>query len=105
MTTYQTRSKYTSNLVGISARRNKHQKRKIPSDLSSGIFITFNNINFSLARQEALATDTIKIGATDYPRLVLWSIEDLFEDQMPNIPVLADPYTGWPAQGLMFGDQ
>ena len=38
----------------------------------------------------------------NYPRLVLWSIEDLFDGQMPNIPVLADPYTGQPAQGLMF---
>ena len=73
------------------------------SPAAIGIYITLDRVTSNAARQEALAAGTIKIGATDYPRLVLWSIEDLFEDQMPNIPVLADPYTGQPAQGLMFG--
>ncbi len=75
------------------------------SPAAIGIYITLDRVTSNAARREALAAGTIKIGATDYPRLVLWSIEDLFDGQMPNIPVLADPYTGQPAQGLMFGDQ
>ena len=67
-----------------------------------GIYITLDRVTSRTARQEARAAGTVKIGATEYPRMVLWSIEDLFEGQMPNIPVLTDPYTGAPAQGLMF---
>ena len=73
------------------------------SPAAIGIYITLDRVTSNAARQEALAAGTVKIGATDYPRMVLWSIEDLFEEQMPNIPVLTDPYTGQPAQGLMFG--
>ena len=43
----------------------------------------------------------LKLGATEYPRAQLWSIQDYFDNRMPMLPALADPYTGKPVQGSL----
>ena len=37
---------------------------------------------------------TIEIGARKYPKLQLWSVEELLEGTWPSLPDMADPYTG-----------
>ena len=36
----------------------------------------------------------VRVGDHFYDRLQLWSIADYFDQRMPNLPVLTDPYTG-----------
>ncbi len=59
-----------------------------------GIYITLDPITSSDARAEAMSSGNISVGAFQYPRVQLWSIRDYFGDKMPNMPPLADPYTG-----------
>ncbi len=43
-----------------------------------------------------------RVGARDYPRIQLWSVEDCFDGRPPDLPPLADPYTGAPLRANMF---
>ena len=52
------------------------------------------------AQVERLGMSTI--GATQYPRLQFWSAEEYFEGIMPQLPPMADPYTGKSVQLDMF---
>ena len=36
----------------------------------------------------------IEVGAKRYPKLQLWSVEDLLDGHLPDLPDMADPYTG-----------
>lgn len=59
-----------------------------------GIYITLNKTTSRNARAEATHAGEMKIGAKSYPKVQLWSIEELFDDREPILPPLADPYTG-----------
>ena len=41
---------------------------------------------------------TYSLGATAYPRLQFWSAEEHLEGIRPNLPAMADPYTGMAVQ-------
>ena len=61
---------------------------------AAGIYITFRKVNTRGARQAAAELGTIEVGARSYPKLQLWSIEELLAGTNPNLPDMADPYTG-----------
>ncbi len=61
---------------------------------AAGIFITTDTVASSTARAEASQQGEISVGASRYPRVQLWSIADFFERRYPQLPSLADPYTG-----------
>ena len=61
---------------------------------AAGIYITLRKVNTKSARQAAAEMGTIEIGARVYPRLQLWSVEELLEGKWPSLPDMADPYTG-----------
>lgn len=68
-----------------------------------GYFITLHPVTSRSARQEAAAMGDVAIGASRYPRLALWSIEEYFEGRMPAMPPMCNPYTGETlAQGELF---
>ena len=61
---------------------------------AAGVYITLRKITTSGARQAAAEMGTIEIGARQYPKLQLWSVEELLEGILPTLPDMADPYTG-----------
>ena len=67
-----------------------------------GVYITLNPITSHDARVEAIRRGNIKFGASSYQRAQLWSIYDYFNGKYPNIPPLADPYTGKAMQPSLF---
>lgn len=70
-----------------------------------GVFITVSQVHSREARAECARQGQVSFGAYNYPKVQLWSIEDLFEEnpRLPSLPPLADPYTGRPMQGRLGG--
>ena len=63
-----------------------------------GLYTTVEPIRAAGARTEATHRGFLTLGASQYPRAQLWSIQDYFDNRMPDLPALADPYTGKPLQ-------
>ena len=61
---------------------------------AAGVYITLRKVTTRGARQAVAEMGTIEIGARQYPKLQLWSIEELLEGTWPSLPDMADPYTG-----------
>ena len=66
-----------------------------------GVYATVTPIRAPGAHAEVTKRGKLRLGATQYPRAQLWSIHDYFDDRMPVLPALADPYTGKPVQGSL----
>jgi len=69
-----------------------------------GIFATLRPVNSPNAKAEAKSAGYIQIGANRYPKAQLWSIADYFQERLPVLPPLADPYTGKAMQYDMFAN-
>ena len=67
-------------------------------DAALGVYITLENVNSPNARAEAQGMGKVRVGASEFPRVQLWSIHDYFDDRSPLLPAMADPYTGKPMQ-------
>ena len=63
-----------------------------------GVYTTVEPVSAAGAHVEMAKRGKIRLGATEYPRAQLWSMHDYFDDRMPDLPALADPYTGKPVQ-------
>ena len=61
---------------------------------AAGVYITLRKVITRGARQAATEMGTITIGTRQYPKLQLWSVEELLEGKLPRLPDMADPYTG-----------
>ena len=61
---------------------------------AAGVYITLEKVTTRGARQAVAEMGTIQIGARTYPKLQLWSVEELLEGTWPTLPDMADPYTG-----------
>lgn len=62
-----------------------------------GVFITLYALQGIQRRNAEAAAEKageLRIGASIFPRAQLWSIEDYFAGKMPELPAMADPYTG-----------
>ena len=71
---------------------------------TAGIFITLERVKTARDRAAAVGRGSYAVGATDYPRLQFWSFEDYLDGIRPNLPAMADPYTGKAAQtGIFMG--
>ena len=66
-----------------------------------GLYTTVEPIRAAGARTEVTHKGFLTLGASQYPRAQLWSIEAYFNNSMPQLPALADPYTGKPVQGSL----
>ena len=66
-----------------------------------GVYTTVEPIRAAGAHAEAARRGNLRLGATEYPRAQLWSMRDYFDDRMPLLPALADPYTGKPVQSSL----
>ncbi len=58
----------------------------------------------SRAASEAVAnTGRIRVAGYPYRRTQLWPISDYFDERLPAMPIMADPYSGKPLeQGSLF---
>ena len=63
---------------------------------SMGVFISLDPVTSPQAKRIAASKGQVRVGMFKYPALQLWSMEDYFNGVMPNLPPLADPYTGKP---------
>ena len=63
-------------------------------DASMGIFITLDRITSANARADAASKGILRLGAQEYPAVQLWSIRDYFDNRLPSLPTMADPFTG-----------
>ena len=70
-------------------------------EAACGVYITLDRATSPRARREAAGKGTLRIGASEFPRVQLWSIAEHFQGRQPELPVLNDPYTGAPAQLTM----
>ncbi len=61
-----------------------------------GIFLTIDPVTTTAAKKEVASTGRIRIGANEFRRIQLWSISEFFENRMPDMPIMNDPYTGKP---------
>lgn len=59
-----------------------------------GVFITLDRVTSRNALAEAREAGDMTIGANRYPKVQLWSIAAYFDNREPNLPPLADPFTG-----------
>ena len=62
-------------------------------DAAMGVFITLDLVSKKW-QAEASGAGTVRIGASTFPRVQCWSVREYFNDSLPKIPPLADPYTG-----------
>ena len=65
---------------------------------AAGVYITLDRGGSDTALAEARAKGEIIVGASSYPRVQVWSIADYFDGRFPQLPTLADPYTGKPVE-------
>ena len=61
---------------------------------SMGIFITIDRVASANTRADAASKGALMVGAQEYPALQLWSITDYFDNRLPVLPTMADPFTG-----------
>ena len=66
-----------------------------------GIFITMDKVNSAQAREDMIRKGSIKIGASEYPRIQCWSIAEHFEGIAPKLPPMRDPRTGEQMEGKL----
>ena len=68
-----------------------------------GCYITLDPVKTKAARMEVANAGKISVSGYPYPRMQLWPISDYFDQRMPTLPVMNDPYSGKPmAQGRLF---
>ena len=70
-----------------------------------GIYITVDRVTSASALAEAREAGYFTLGANDYPKVQLWSMADFFDHRKPDLPSLADPFTGKPMQSDMLRDR
>ena len=70
-------------------------------DAALGLYITLDRVASRSARAEAAGAGTIQFGTSTYPKVQLWSIEQWFAGERPDLPAMADPYTGKPMVGSL----
>ena len=66
-----------------------------------GLFITLDPVASRAARVEAAGAGTVEFGTSSYPQVQLWSVAEWFAGERPDLPALADPYTGKPMVGSL----
>ena len=65
---------------------------------SVGVFITLKKWDTPTVHKCIANAGKLLQGASEYDRLVMWSVEEYFAGQKPNLPALANPRTGKPLQ-------
>ena len=59
-----------------------------------GVFITLDSVTSPEALKEVAKQGKVKIGAGEFNKVQLWSIQDLYEGKEVSLPTMFDPYSG-----------
>lgn len=59
-----------------------------------GYFVTLDPFTTSAARQAVADVGKVRVHGQEYRRMQLWSIQDYFENRLPRMPIMMNPYTG-----------
>ena len=59
-----------------------------------GCYVTLKPVKTKSAKMEMINTGKIQVGISSYPRMQTWSIQEYFDDRLPRLPTMNDPYTG-----------
>ena len=65
-----------------------------------GCYVTLDPVTTLAARTEIANTGKISVSGYKYPRMQVWPICDYFDERMPSLPIMNDPYTGKPMNQL-----
>lgn len=70
-----------------------------------GCFVTLSDVDSAHARAEAANVGSIIVSGQQYRRMQIWPISQYFQQKLPNLPIMTDPYSGKPLdQGLLFSE-
>ena len=68
-----------------------------------GCYVTLEPVSTPASKAEIANTGKISVAGYPYPRMQLWPISHYFDQRLPNMPIMNDPYSGKPmTQGLLF---
>lgn len=68
-----------------------------------GCYVTLDPVMTKAATAEIVNTGKISVSGYPYPRMQIWPVAHYFEQRLPNLPIMNDPYTGKPMdQGTLF---
>ncbi len=68
-----------------------------------GYFVTLEPVQTKAAKKAVANTGRIRVAGYPYRRTHLWPISDYFDERLPPMPIMADPYSGKPLdQGSLF---
>lgn len=61
-----------------------------------GCYVVMNRPSSKQARSEVAEKGIVNILGQEYRRMHIWSIQEYFDDRLPQLPVMVNPYTGDP---------
>ena len=68
-----------------------------------GCFVTLDSPGTAASRTEVVNMGKIAVSGYQYPRMQVWPISHYFEQRLPPMPIMNDPYSGKPlVQGTLF---
>ena len=68
-----------------------------------GYFVTLEAVRSRAAKEAVANTGRVSVSGYPYRRMQLWPISDYFDERLPAMPIMADPYSGKPLeQGSLF---
>ena len=68
-----------------------------------GCYVTLDPISTPASKIEIANTGKISVAGYLYPRVQLWPISHYFDQRLPDMPIMNDPYSGKPLrQGTLF---
>ena len=68
-----------------------------------GCYVTLDPVTTKAATTEIVNTGKISVAGYPYPRMQIWPVASYFEQRLPNLPIMNDPYSGKPlTQGTLF---
>ena len=63
---------------------------------SAGCYITLDRVETAEARSVAAGAGKVRVSGREYRRMHLWPIRDYFDEILPQLPMMTNPYTGKP---------
>lgn len=68
-----------------------------------GCYVTLEPVSTPASKIEIANAGKISVAGYPYPRMQLWPISHYFDQRLPSMPIMNDPYSGKPmTQGLLF---
>ena len=68
-----------------------------------GCYVTLEPVSTPASKIEIANAGKISVAGYQYPRMQLWPISHYFDQRLPHMPIMNDPYSGKPmVQGTLF---